>query len=596
MGLGLALAWMLLARICMPYYPIGAFNDDARFVLGGYRLLGWDPAYPDDEVGHFSPGFAALLAGGLRLVGPERLDSLRWMSVGFMVLAAILLGLLARRWLSPAGSVGVAALFLFNPSATTLGSTLLADPAWLAMSLGAAVLAERALDGRPRLGYLVGLLAGAGVLFRPEGWIVPGSLVLWLAARRRWPELGRVALGLLPPVAVQVLLIPQSHASQVSNFGEGFGWIPANALSFLAGLPRTLGADFLGLPARVAPIAGSAVLALALAGLVRARRELFSPLLLLTAGILAVQFVWPYPDSRYLLLLWPALVLLGALAWPRRDLAAAVLAAGAILLAAPSLAQAARTSQERAAVQGRWASYEWIQQNTPPEARFMSMYAVVVRLRARRYCLEPQAADTWCQLLANACAEDISYLCWEPAYQLRQDFRGQRQARFPLRPDLWMDSSTLVRRVTGTAWDRVYQIQVDRREFLRAYRLYVTAARLDWSREAPRAQRLFRQALAIVPDFPEARAQLAVLILQGGGSRAEAIDLLEWVVAHYPVDLDSAYNLSLALAEDGRVDQARQVLQAGRRLAIELRVPEKARAFEAAEGQLRRPTPGAPGR
>lgn len=582
LGLALALAWVLLAQACMPYYPIGIFNDDARFVLHGYQLLGWEPVMPDDEVGRYSPGWGALLAAGLWLVGPSGLPPLRWMPVAFMLLSAGLLGLLARRWLPPLGALAVAACFLLNPVAVTLGSTLLADPAWLALSLGAALLADRWLDGRPRLGYLVGLLAGAGVLFRPEGWVVPGALVLWLAARGRWPELVRVGLGLVPPVAVELLLIPQAHASQVSSFGPGTGWILENARTFLTRLPRMLGVEYLGLPEGLAPSAGAVVLALALAGLVRARRELLSPLLLLVGAILAVQLVWPFPDARYLLLAWPCLVLLGALAWPRRDLAAPGLALAAILLGTPALAQAVRISAERAAVEGRWESLEWLRENTPADSLCMSMYATRVRLLARRPCIQPQPADLWCQVLATACAEDVDFLCWEPALQLRRDFRGQSQVDLPFRVDLWMDSSTLVRRVAATAWDRVYAVEVDREAFQRAWRLYLAAGRVDWAREAPRAEGLLRQALRTVPDFPEAKSSLAVLLLQTGRSRPEAIGLLEAVVRQYPVFLDSTYNLGLALAQEGRLAQARRVLEAGRDQARALGAQDRVPTFEEA--------------
>lgn len=581
----LAGLWGLLAWACMPYYPVGIFNDDARFVLRGYQILGWEPSGPGDEVGLYSPGHGLLLAAALAVAGPEDLEAVRWLPVLCMLAAAALLGLLARRWLPPLGALGVAACFLLNPVAATLGSTLLADPPWLALSLASLVLATRMEEGRPRLGYAVGLLAGAGVLFRPEGWIVPGALVLWLAGSRRWAALPRVLLGIAPPLAAQFLLSPLAHAAQVTGYGAGFGWILANAGSFLVGLPRLLGAEYLGLPGSVATVGGAAFLALALVGLGRERP--WSPLLLLAGGILAVQFVWPFPDARYLLLVWPCVVLLGGLAPGRPERAVAV-AGVALLLTSPALLATVRTSSERAAVTGRWASYAWLREHSDPQALTASPFAVRVRLLARRPSVQPQPAALWCQLLADACARKASFLFWEPAFQLRRDFQGRSQVELPARAELWMDSSSLVRPVAGTPWDRVYRIEVDREAFLRAFELYLAAGRLDWNREAPRAERLLREALARVPDFPEAESSLALVLLQGGEARrAEALRLLEGVVARYPVDVDSAYNLGLALAQAGRADEARAILESGRERALGLGFPEKAGAFEGALGALR---------
>lgn len=214
----LALALAVAAYFDRSLRPWGpwAFTDSAAYVtearnwVQGLGPVVWNAWRVPEWVVHFPPGYAALLALGLRWHS-DWLTVARWLDVALVAVWLVLLAAPALRWVQPPWAVWwLAGLFLLPPVVRAFSGAMSEAPflvfnAALFWALWWALEAPNPTAARRRLAGAT-LVAAAGTLVRWAGmWaVLPLAWVAWqlpaLGPRQRW---GQVALAVSgPPLAL----------------------------------------------------------------------------------------------------------------------------------------------------------------------------------------------------------------------------------------------------------------------------------------------------------------------------------------------------------------------------------------------------------
>jgi hypothetical protein len=175
---------------------------------------------------------------------------------------------------------GIAALLLLTRfDFAFLAARGYIDIPYMAIVVWAAVLEA----ARPRRGTpVLWLLAAAGML-RPEGWVLAGAYVLWLAPRATWPErLRYAALAAVGPAvwcAVDLAVTGNPLFSLLYTSGSAEDLGRSQPLSQLPStLPEFFGA-LVKLPVELLALAGLAF------GVIATPRRIAMPLVLFVAGL-----------------------------------------------------------------------------------------------------------------------------------------------------------------------------------------------------------------------------------------------------------------------------------------------------------------------
>ncbi|MCX5796957.1 MAG: glycosyltransferase family 39 protein [Elusimicrobia bacterium] len=448
-----ALLCLLLAaggfQVWMAWHaPVGLYNDDALNILLARSLASGAFALPDGAPATEPlPGFALLLALPVRLVDP-RWGLLRWLCLAAGWAAVWLTWRLARRVLAEEAALAAALLVALNPVFLRNAGLVRPDVAFLAASL--AVLECLALG---RL-WPAALLAAGAALLRPHGALLAAAAGLALWRRQGWrPALGFVATALLPSClwAARNLLV----AGTVTGYASCWLWRsaplrePAGLARHLARLTGTLfGHGLAGLrggPGVLVP-AGAAVLGLAAAGAVRLwRREAGAwaqAAAVYSAAVLALHAAWGSVDSRYLLPLLPLACLFMLSAGRAAGL---VLAAGLLMLGArEDLVYARERRQQPPELWPR--TMAWIRRETPPQARFQSMFSPALTLLTGRRAEPLPAAEDRDSWLADCQRRGVDYLHLDRQTGRWSALPPARLAALLRLPD-WAASTPYVRRV-----------------------------------------------------------------------------------------------------------------------------------------------------
>ncbi len=335
-----ALAMLVAALATMTSDPIGVFNDDGIYLLTARALAeGQGYVYPhlpgSPPAIHYPPLWPALLAVVWK-VAPAFPASVGWFKLlNPLILAgtAAALTLFAQRSLGLGArtALAVTLLGMISVPVLVLGNLLLSEPLFLLLAVLTLPVSERLLrEGGVRTAAAAAALAALLVLARTLGGVVVVSVLLLLLRGRRWREAGVYG------VIVTLLLLPWQWFVWRSTpgfpdelrglYGPYLEWVVAGyregGLPFLrAVLAKNLAAAWAMLGVLVSPFIGgvaraaAGVLALtALAGgavaLWRADRVRVTVLAL--AGYLGIALVWPFWVDRFLWVVWPLLVAIGA--------------------------------------------------------------------------------------------------------------------------------------------------------------------------------------------------------------------------------------------------------------------------------------------
>ncbi len=413
--------------------PVGAFNDDALFILLAKALRQGAFAWPDAAGRPLSdplPGFPLLLMLPVWAVEPAW-GLLRGVGVAAAWACVLLTWRIARRHLPPAWALSAAALAAVNPVLVGLGGLVIPDTVFVALALALfLLLPECASSRKARIALAVG--AGLAALIRPQGV----ALVLSLAASLwyiRGPLLGLgflisgfVPLGLWSLrneyLAASMSGFWDNWRSQIVRFQD-----PSQQTDHAGRMIASLfGEGFLGLADFAFPLqfgAGALVLALSALGTARLLKQskdrggmgvqIFA-MAAFCALLLCLHATWELTEARYLLPLMPLLWIL-ALGAARPNFSGKPALAGAALalLLLPALrvdlafvragAVAAPSYQPR--------TMAWLRRRLPPKTRLQGSAFHTVTLLTGRVCTPPpQNVRSSAEWLADARREKVEFV------------------------------------------------------------------------------------------------------------------------------------------------------------------------------------------
>lgn len=246
-----------------PHYHIGSFDDDAAYILGARGLLhgtgltglvtGGRPL-----VGYYPPGFAALLAPLVAVVGGH-LQLLRALPAACAVaLLPLTWWYLGRHRIGDATRFTVLMLMALNPVLATFGSMIMAEAPFLVLFVCWLALADRWQRSPSRLGGvgLATIAAGAGLVWLKQAGIgMVAGLIVWQLVRRTPVRAALNAAGttvLLAPVIIAraiagVPLAGARYSTELGTYYQGgafahLGTVIPHALNVLLSqaLPQTL--------------------------------------------------------------------------------------------------------------------------------------------------------------------------------------------------------------------------------------------------------------------------------------------------------------------------------------------------------------------
>ncbi|HSA57076.1 MAG TPA: glycosyltransferase family 39 protein [Gemmatimonadaceae bacterium] len=417
----------LAAVLSITPWPVGAFVDDAIYTLlakalatgEGYRMINL-PGAP--HATHYPPGYPFVLSLLWRL-SPEFPDNVvvfKFANAVFLAAAAAGVYWFARRRLE--FRVVSAAVIAFVGTATILmlhlAGLVLSEPLFIALLLPALFLVERTVEeGRMRHAIAAGLVLGALSMVRTLGAVAVGGAVVVLLFRRRYAA----ALGLA--AAAALFLVPwqlwlsayqgETPAILVGKYGAygpwmmdgyregGLDFARAVVLKNLVGIGDELGYVLMPLPRwwpRILSLIAAAPLLIGGLVLLARRAPGLAAFLVLYLGVIVI---WPFSPYRFLIAIWPLLVLTAFVAvralwqWatrgnPARSLRLAALAPLAYLVAGHAAYNWVQYRDETWIVLQRRAGesakplVEWVARYTQPDDLLSTEHDATVYLYTGR--------------------------------------------------------------------------------------------------------------------------------------------------------------------------------------------------------------------
>lgn len=424
----------------------GDLHDDSLYYVsaksladgGGYRIesLPGEPAQTK-----YPPLYPLLLSIAWRIDPhfPDNLPVAAWLS--WLALPAILVQLAALypRWGISAGRTWLLlCLFAINPYVILFSTQLLSELLFLALSLAAMRLAERAANGSGGAAVAAGAAAGLAYLARSAGLalLVAAVIYLWQLRKQR-RNAWLFATSMLPFIAGWMIWT-RFHQTPAADppllyYLDYFRYeiysvslrdlhllLWKNADGFLWGLgglliPKIVNSLFLKILAEVVAIA-------MISGVVRLVRRGHARLYALFSVITIVLLViWHFPpNERFALPVFP-LALAGLLAEAEhligmlrtglrhRDVGQRVVAAGFAVIVAAIFAGSLvmqffmdanflpeDTRQHRLRNIDRLDAYTWIRARTPPEASFLAADDALLFLYSGRHAMsKPLPPALW---------------------------------------------------------------------------------------------------------------------------------------------------------------------------------------------------------
>ena len=317
--------------------PVGAARDDSMYVVlakslatgHGFRWLNI-PGTP--AAAHFPPGYPAVLALLWKLdpAFPANVVLFKLTNVLFAALAAFAVARLVRHRLDAtelSAQVYALATMIAVPM-LTLATQVMSEPLFLAITIGALIVAERVAersDAPARDVVVLALLSSGAALVRTHGIALVAAVALVLCMRRRFRHAvlyACVALAVLLPwqlwVALHAGLVPDpmrgnygSYLSLVADAvrARGFGLLGAAALRPAHAIGLIVQYAFAPVGFAALRIAALVVLAILSGVGARSLRRRIPVTLAFVAVYVTIVLVWPYTPGRFVWCVWPLLVL-----------------------------------------------------------------------------------------------------------------------------------------------------------------------------------------------------------------------------------------------------------------------------------------------
>ena len=240
---------LALGVFAMNPLPIGAFHDDARYLLlarsiaegTGYRFV-LTPGAPAGT--HFPPAFPLLLAA-LWKIAPAFPAS----ETLFKLLNALMLPLAAfatftfartRGAIAPWAACAVALAFACSVPVLFLDGVLFSEPLFIASLLGALMLSERSMRGQTHdgdsgslhgLAFAAGVAIGGVTMIRTLGIALGVGLAITLILRREWRSFA-ISMAGIALLVVPWQLWTMSHGGEIppilaGDLGTYGSWVGA---------------------------------------------------------------------------------------------------------------------------------------------------------------------------------------------------------------------------------------------------------------------------------------------------------------------------------------------------------------------------------
>jgi len=545
-----SIIWLYLCAQFKQYQYIGYTNDDAVYIQQAQECITTGRLTPRPS---FLPGFSLIISPFL-LLFPGNLEVLQWVSMGFMLSAGILFGMIARARSGVVGGFLVGMMSLYNPAALTVGPQILSDAAFTFLAALSFFLAEAYALRRSERWITVAIVVTLACLVRVAGITIFVSLLLGILCQKRWKD------GMILAASFATLFLIFCRGYYTAYLATPASNPQSLLLPWVSAFPELLWRNFLGIPST----SGWAILVLiailAIAGMYRQWRIrglswifFFPPLYFL------LQLLWPYIEARYFLPWWPIILLLAIVGLPPSLRNSPLILFPVLLpLMAGNLNALDCCRTEAPFVQRTFITYNWIRDTLKPPIRIMCLFDSKMKLLTGHTALPMKLLyEQPSELLVMACRNNAGYIVVQKYLPIPVNVAGHRPA--PSRMDLWLDSSQLVEWVFGTNLEAVYRLKVDPALYIHAYSLYYNGSQM-WNRgDSAGAKKAFGESLELVPDFPEAAISLATILLEEGNKK-EGIAMLQEVVSRYPVSTDATINLSRALLLNGEKSRSFMLL------------------------------------
>jgi hypothetical protein len=330
---------LALGVFAMNALPIGAFHDDARYLLlarsiaqgTGYRFV-FVPGSPAGT--HFPPAFPLLLAALWKIAPafPASVTLFKLLNAVMLAVAAAATFLFARGrgGLAPWAAACVALAFAGSVPVLFLDGVLFSEPFFIASLLGALMLGERTLpdetqDGESRsldaLAFAAGLAIGGVTMIRTLGIALGVGLAVTLLLRRQWKRFA-ISMAGIAVFVVPWQLWTMAHGGEIppvlaGDYGTYGSWIGAALHTEGSGfIVRVAEANLAGFRILLAVFGVSGVFELLVAipllvalALGTARLARRAPVSVASAATyLLVVLIWPGTPDRFLWPMWPLLL------------------------------------------------------------------------------------------------------------------------------------------------------------------------------------------------------------------------------------------------------------------------------------------------
>ena len=336
----LVIGVLLAAILSITPWPVGAYEDDAIYTVlakalatgDGYRMINL-PGAP--HATHYPPGYPFLLSLLWR-VWPEFPDNVvvfKFANAVLLAVAAVAMYRFMRSRLDyrPLGAALIAIAGTVSITMLQLAGLVLSEPLFVALLFLSLPAIERTVsDGDGRHAAAAGMLLGALTMVRTIGVVAIAATIVMLLVHRRL-----LALGIFV-IATAFFLVPWqlwvgAHQAEIApiltgKYGSYSTWLldgyREGSTSFartvivqnLASLGRTMSYLVMPVTRRWVTIVSLLVLVPTIVGgLIRLvkRAPVMVAFCVLYIGLIVV---WPFDPYRFLLALWPVLVVAAAAA------------------------------------------------------------------------------------------------------------------------------------------------------------------------------------------------------------------------------------------------------------------------------------------
>lgn len=320
-------------------WPVGVFEDDGIYTVlarslaegNGFRLMNL-PGEPHNT--HYPPGYPLLLMVLWKLwpAFPDNVVLFKFANAALIGLVACGTWTLARR----RGNFGVPAAFCLavvgslSVPVLYVAGVVMSEPLFMALLLPTLLLSDEvSTSGRPRDGFVLGILLGSLTMVRTMGALAVPAVLLVCCMRRRFRVATATALGaatLIVPWQIWVAAfqhdVPNVFMGKYGSYtawvvdGYARGGLPFAGEVFLlnvASIGTYIGEMLMPAEASWLRLLAFTVLCIPLvAGAVALAKRAPAASLFLLAYITVVCF-WPFSAWRFVVAIWPLIVLIVAM-------------------------------------------------------------------------------------------------------------------------------------------------------------------------------------------------------------------------------------------------------------------------------------------